>query len=264
MLTAAAEADRERGVPIAPRDDQFIYTSGETLMEAPWKPREFTRFVTETWRSVDGTKKSWIDEDGKGHWSEPDPTAVVWPPLAWEELRALPTDPERLIHVLREKPGAVPRPGVPLTAADWNKVYFNLTELLRQVPLMPEGLRPAAFEALAKVPGIRKTNGVMDSLGRKSVGITRPDDPRLGDSTLLFDARSNAYHGTHEKRPYADGGGTYDRTTTFRSFAVVDKAKQRPAGRCVFDLVKKPSRAGVSDAESCGFLRSPDGRAAQR
>ncbi|MET9892330.1 hypothetical protein ABZZ47_19300 [Streptomyces sp. NPDC006465] len=65
VLRGAAAFSREREKTIAPRDDQFIYT--RTITKDIERKTGATRtFVDEDWRSVDGSKPSWVMEVGKG------------------------------------------------------------------------------------------------------------------------------------------------------------------------------------------------------
>ncbi|WP_326599309.1 CU044_5270 family protein [Streptomyces sp. NBC_01803] len=227
VLTSAAAEDRGHEVTIAPRDDQFVYTR-EVVTETPAEGGETEEYVDESWSSVDGSQRSWIMELGHGWWEDPAAPGSSWPPLAWDELRALPTDPQELINTVRSPGWSDPDYDEPITDEDWDTVYFMLTGLLHRVPLMPDGLRPAVFEALAEVPGTETVDDETDVQGREGIGITRPGDPVMGDETIVFDADTYAYLGMRGERVADDGSATYVQWTSLTDYAVVDEAKQQP------------------------------------
>ena len=79
--------------PVAPRDDQFIYTK-EIVKERNLKTGTTKTYVDENWRSVDDSQRSWVMEVGKGWWADP-PKAneSIWPTQDWTRLEKLPTEP---------------------------------------------------------------------------------------------------------------------------------------------------------------------------
>lgn len=237
VLNGAAAYEREHGRSVTPRDDQFIYTK-EIIKETNRKTGETMRHVDENWRSVDGSKPSWIMEIGKGWWSPPlKSDESSWPPQDWGTLRRLPTDPKKLILAIQRDWAPGPRPADSLddlTDDQWWQIHFSLAGLLKLVPVMPEGLRPAAYEALGMVPGVKAVPNQKDAKGRTGVAITY-DDPHLpkgarSDSYFIFDPETYAFLGFRDVRTSGDGPDmkTYTQLSYLDSWAVVDKVKQRP------------------------------------
>ncbi|GAB2746222.1 hypothetical protein [Streptomyces bullii] len=122
----------------------------------------------------------------------------------------LPTEPGKLTVTLRDRGGA-PDFDRPTRADEWPMVQFFLSGLLR-APALPNGLRPAAFEALAAVPGVKVLPEQTDADGRTGIGIQyvgKPGTPWAdGGPVLVFDARTYRYLGTRDER--TAGGRTYE------------------------------------------------------
>ncbi len=221
VLNGAAAYEREHERVVTPRDDQFIYTK-EIIKETEQKSGVTKSHVDETWRSVDGSKASLMDE---GH----------WPPQDWGTLKELPTDPEKLILAIQGQVGGGADALEDLGDQDWSHIHFSLAGLLKLVPVMPEGLRPAAYEALGMVPGVKVVPNQRDAKGRTGVAITY-DDPTLPEGAVgfggyfIFDPRTYEFLGFRDTRTSGDGAAmkTYTQLSYLDSWAVVDKAKQRP------------------------------------
>ncbi|GAA2550273.1 hypothetical protein GCM10010423_58210 [Streptomyces levis] len=228
VLRGAAAEERRLEKPIAPRDDQFIYTK-EIIKETPVGGGPSKTYVDESWNSVDGSKKSYASELGYTQWVPPDrPGQRSWPPRRWAQLRQLPTDPEKLPIALREV-GRTPDYERPVKADDWPKVQIFLSGLLR-APVLPKGLRPATFEALAAVPGVKVIPGQTDGDGRAGIGIQYVGPPGTpwanGAQVLVFDAQTYRYLGMRDQRDA--GGKTYQQWSYVAAGAVVDRVMQRP------------------------------------
>ncbi|NEC85174.1 CU044_5270 family protein [Streptomyces sp. SID12501] len=228
VLRGAAAEARSLEKPIAPRDDQFIYTK-EIIKETPVGGGRSKTYVDESWDSVDGSKKSYVSELGYTQWVPPDqPGQSSWPPRRWSQLKQLPTEPGRLSIALRDL-GGEPDYGQPVEADDWPMVQVFLSGLLRKA-VLPKGLRPAAFEALATVPGIKLLPGRTDAEGRTGLGIQYVGKPGMpwadGGPVLVFDAKTYQYLGMRNKR--SAGGKTYEQWSYMAVNAVVDRVMQRP------------------------------------
>ncbi|ELP71241.1 CU044_5270 family protein [Streptomyces turgidiscabies] len=228
VLRGAAAEERRLEKPIAPRDDQFIY-SKEIIKETPAGGGRTRTYVDESWSSVDGSKKSYLSELGDADWVPPfKPGESIWPPNRWSELKQLPTDPAKLPIALR---GLLrkPDPDRPLRADEWPMVQFGLSGLLRK-PVLPKGLRSAAFEALATVPGIRLLPGRTDADGRTGLGIQYVGGPGTPwadrKQVLVFDAKTYQYLGMRDQR--REGGTTYEQWSYLAVHGVVDRVMQRP------------------------------------
>ncbi|WP_336112032.1 CU044_5270 family protein [Streptomyces sp. PTD9-10] len=237
VLNGAAAYERKHERTVTPRDDQFIYTK-EIIKETNQKTGGTKSYVDENWRSVDGSKPSWIMEIGKGWWSPPlKKNESVWPPQDWGRLRKLPTDPKRLILAVGRDAG-MPRKTDSLddiTDEQWSEIHFSLAGLLKLVPVMPQGLRPAAYEALGMVPGVKAVPNQRDAKGRTGVAITY-DDPTAPEGVasfggyFIFDPGTYAFLGFRDERSSGDGPAMkkYTQLSYLDSWAVVGKAKQRP------------------------------------
>ena len=227
VLRGAAAEERRLEKPIAPRDDQFIY-SKEIIKETPVGGGRTKTYVDESWSSVDGSKKSYVSELGYTQWVPPfKPGERVWPPNRWSELKQLPTDPVKLPIALLGLLGK-PDPDRPLRPYKWLRVQTGLSGLLRKA-VLPKGLRAATFEALATVPGIKVLPGRTDAAGRPGVGIqyVDPNMPRGGvEQVLVFDAKTYQYLGLRGQRK--EGGTTYQQWSYHAVSGVVDRVMQRP------------------------------------
>jgi hypothetical protein len=235
VLHGAAAYARQHEQAAAPRNDQFIYTK-EIIKESNQKTGATKTYTDEDWRSVDNSQRSWIMEIGKGWWAPPLPkNETEWPPQDWATLKKLPTDPKKLILSLARQPDTA---GDSLSGIDnvmWSTVHFQLTGLLKLVPVMPDGLRPAAYEALGMIPGVKVVPNQKDAKGRTGVAITY-DDPtlRAGSSSFggyfIFDPKTYAFLGFRDERTSGEGAHmtVYTQLSYLDSWAVVDRAKQRP------------------------------------
>ncbi|MFD8305600.1 CU044_5270 family protein [Streptomyces sp. NPDC059690] len=236
VLKGAAAYEREHERTVTPRDDQFIYTK-EIIKETNQKTGATKSYVDENWRSVDGSQRSWIMEIGKGWWSPPLKAGEsVWPPQDWGTLRKLPTDPEKLIIAIANSSfsGRV-RSLDDIGDQEWSQIHFSLAGLLKLVPVMPEGLRPAAYEALGMVPGVKAVPHQKDAKGRVGVAVTY-DDPTLPKGSagfggyFIFDPVTYRFLGFRDTRTSGDGPAmkTYTQLSYLDSWDVVDRVKQRP------------------------------------
>ncbi|MEE1834214.1 CU044_5270 family protein [Streptomyces sp. SP17KL33] len=239
VLNGAAAYARQHEKQVSPRDDQFMYTK-EIIKETDQKTGRTKTHVAENWRSVDGSKRSWVMELGKGWWAPPlAANESVWPPQDWSRLRKLPTDPEQLIlAVQRESFGRQGKNASldDITDEEWMHIHFSLAGLLKLVPVMPEGLRPAAYEALGMVPGVKAVPNQKDAKGRVGVAITykAPDLP--GGSFdyggyFIFDPVTYAFLGFRDERSSGDGKNmkVYTQLSYLDSWAIVDRAKEYPS-----------------------------------
>ncbi|MEV6480453.1 CU044_5270 family protein [Streptomyces sp. NPDC051576] len=228
VLHGAAAEDRRLEKPVAPRDDQFIYTK-EIIKETPTGGGRTRTYVDESWDSVDGSKRSYVSELGNKQWVPVyPPNQTNWPPSRWALLKQLPTDPGKLLIALRDGPGK-PDYSRPMKGDDWPKTQFFVSGLLR-TSILPKGLRSAAYEALAAVPGIRVLPHQKDADGRVGIGIQYVGPAgtpwESGEPVLVFDARTYRYFGMHDRR--TAGGTTYEQWSYVAASAVVDRVLQRP------------------------------------
>ncbi|MFI6014910.1 CU044_5270 family protein [Streptomyces sp. NPDC051243] len=225
VLNGAAAWATKHEKPVAPRDDQFIY-SKRIIKETERKTGEVKTYVDVNWDSVDGSKRSLTMELGRVIWEEPMGNGSVWPPREWSKLERLPTDPEKLIPRIIGA-GTSGKSIDDFTALDWYDAYFMLGELLKW-PVLPEGLRPAAYKALALVPGVKVTPGVQDSAGRTGVGISYSEHWSEKGKYLIFDPDSYEFLGFRAERTSRSGKQTYIQLSHVVEWAIVDRLRQQP------------------------------------
>ncbi|MET9966084.1 CU044_5270 family protein [Streptomyces sp. NPDC006356] len=227
VLNGAAAWATRHEKPVAPRDDQFIY-SKRIIKETERETGTVKTYVDVNWDSVDGSKRSLTMELGRVIWEEPPmgKKESVWPPREWSKLERLPTDPEKLIPRIIGA-GTSDTSIDDFTAWDWYDAYFMLGELLKW-PVLPEGLRPAAYEALALVPGVKVTPGMEDSAGRTGVGISYPKHASEKGKYLIFDPESYEFLGFRDERTSRSGKKTYIQLSHVVDWAIVDRLKQTP------------------------------------
>ncbi|MFE1011745.1 CU044_5270 family protein [Streptomyces sp. NPDC058794] len=229
VLNGAAAWERgQEKEPVAPRDDQFIY-SKRIIKETEQKTGEVKTYTDEMWDSVDVSKPSLTMELGREMWEEPaDEGGGVWPPRKWSELEKLPQDPEELVlAIISLGSRADDRPISDLDEHERFEAYWLLGELLKN-PVLPQGLRPAAYEALALVPGVRTIPGVKDSAGRTGVGIAHTGRGSYEGKYLIFDPTSYEFLGFRDERISASGKKKYIQLSHVVEWGIVDRVKQRP------------------------------------
>ncbi|MGV9456958.1 CU044_5270 family protein [Streptomyces sp. NPDC003635] len=228
VLHGAAAWEREQEKePVAPRDDQFIY-SKRIIKETERKTGEVKTYTDEMWESVDVSKPSLSMELGREMWEEPaGKGGGVWPPRKWSELKKLPHDPEKLISVIVSSGGSDDQSISDLDKLLRFEAYWLLGELLKN-PVLPQGLRPAAYEALALVPGVKTIPGVKDSAGRPGVGIAYAEGGSHKGKYLIFDPASYEFMGFRDERVSASGKKKYIQLSHVVDWGIVDRVRQRP------------------------------------
>ncbi len=232
VLRAAADRLREEEKDAktdVPRDDQFIYTEN-IVKETDRKTGKTDVRPAENWDSVDRRKRGWVNEIGGKGWSVPPlgRQESTWPPPGWEAREKLPKNPEELIRYLAKghTGGKKPKSLDEIDEFEWMQLQFSLKGLATS-PVEPKGLRPAAFDALAKVPGMRATAGVKDGEGNPSVGVWF-DYKFNKDQKLVLDEDSHEYLGDRAIRTTLNKKKSYDQFIHIDDFGVVDEVKQRP------------------------------------
>ena len=228
VLNGAAAWEREQEKePVAPRDDQFIY-SKRIIKETEQKTGKVKTYTDEMWDSVDVSKPSLTMELGREMWEEPaGKGGGVWPPRKWSELKKLPQDPEKLISAIVSFGGSDDRSISDLDKLGRVEAYWLLGELLKN-PGLPQGLRPAGYEALALVPGVKTIPGVKDSAGRTGVGIAYAERGSYKGKYLIFDPASYEFLGFRDERISASGKKKYIQLSHVVDWGIVDRVKQRP------------------------------------
>ncbi|MEV6310773.1 CU044_5270 family protein [Streptomyces sp. NPDC051840] len=226
VLHRAAERTRAEDADITvPRGDQYLY-SREVYTRTMIVSGRRTTHTDEFWISENGSRTSRYLYDGRIK-DEPPLTEheVAWPPTAYAKLREMPADPDGLLVALGH-------PEYRRTEDEAQSAYMDLLLLMRGPRVLPPGLRAAAFEAFAKLPGIVIQDGEVDALGRRGIGVTLG-----GQSTgLVFERGTGAYLGLRQEgvrgaRPVGKelrGGEKYLEVRALVASGVVDEIGQRP------------------------------------
>ncbi|WP_369248315.1 CU044_5270 family protein [Streptomyces sp. R41] len=216
VLHKAADRSRSDGsdLPI-PRNDQYLYTK-EVTTRTWLKSGKVEKFTDESWLSVDGSKASRYSYEGR-ILDEPPLTKheVRWPPTEYAKLKKWPTDPDELLKALKH--------GGDDSDMTNNMAFMDAVLLMRGPRVMPPGLQAAAFEAVAKLPGIVIDHDEVDALGRHGIGISYPK----ATFAFVFDRETYAYLGLRQTGS-TSGGTKYKQVKGLVKAAVVDKLGQRP------------------------------------
>ncbi|GAA0839812.1 CU044_5270 family protein [Streptosporangium amethystogenes subsp. fukuiense] len=214
ILDRAAEAAETKPDP-TPRDDQFVYVKEARWSGAPGSTSH--PYTNERWESVNGSHAGLRIEHGKrAVIPPPKPGEYHIVPIRYTELRTLPTDPDELLVYLRNLP-----------AADSDERVAGYLAGLLANPVLPSDLRPAAYRALAKVPGTRVLQDVLDVTDRRGLGIAWEPGSEFGGSemVLILDPHTFAYLGT--RHTYVEDVG---RDGIAKGDKIVDWAAQLAVG----------------------------------
>ncbi|MFE5241872.1 MULTISPECIES: CU044_5270 family protein [unclassified Streptomyces] len=220
VLHRAADRTRADGASLpVPRDDQYFYTE-EFVTRTFSKGGRRTTSTNRIWLSVDGSRPSRYVY-GKRVVDEPPLTKhqVRWPPTEYAELKKLPADPDGLLAALGHGKGDGP-------------AFMDLCLLLRGPAAMPPGLQAAAFEALAKLPGIVLDEDELDALGRHGIGVSHPGmsfGPVFERGTCAYlGMRLDGVKGGRPVGREVKGGEKYVEVRGRVKSGVVDEIGQRP------------------------------------
>ncbi|MFW6689920.1 hypothetical protein [Streptomyces sp. MAR4 CNX-425] len=228
VLRAAARLERERESmrpPLEPGPGQYVYSRVDVL-EAPDDPAgAVARYTQEAWLAADPSRRSWrgANHDPNGWWQT---TPQSWPPADWRTLARIPREPEAMLtHFSSFRRGRTPDE---FETHDWKYAAGYLIELIAWLPVLPDGLLPAALETFAEFPDKDVLTGTMDTQGRDALGLGLDDEPGSG-KLLLFAVGTHEYLGVQQPRIRGgnpENGST--ETTSLNTYAVVDEVKQRP------------------------------------
>ncbi|MET8583172.1 CU044_5270 family protein [Streptomyces collinus] len=222
VLRRAADRSRtaNRDLPV-PRDDQYFYTR-TYVVQTYLKGGRTRTWTDESWMSVDGSKPSLRQENGKIHHDPPlGKHEVRWPPTVYSKLLRMPTDPDKLLNQFRL--------GMKSSLLNDTQAFFEGCMLLEGPRVLPPALQAAAFEALSKLPRIRLDYHDATVAGRGAVGVSHPK----AAFTFLFDRKTYDYLGLRTKGSSAKKVNGewkqvnyYWRTTTLEDIQVVDRIGQ--------------------------------------
>ncbi|WP_409470402.1 CU044_5270 family protein [Streptomyces sp. HC307] len=213
------------------RDDQFVYVDSK-VSYAQYEEGKKTKIPPlhrlEQWTSVDGARKGLIREDGRGQWTtDPDP-APGRPgydvSTNYRHLSTLPTDPDEMYDWLAE---VAPEHSGQET---YQAMFVLVGDLIRDAIVPPEQ-GAALFRAVARIPGVKVVENVVDAAGRRGVAITRDDPDNPTRDEWIFDAKAYEFLGERSvaTEDYADiKKGQVTSNTAILDRAVVDRAGQRP------------------------------------
>ncbi|MFG2266614.1 CU044_5270 family protein [Streptomyces sp. NPDC048720] len=222
VLRRAADRSRtaNRDLPV-PRDEQYFYTR-TYVVQTYLKGGRTRTWTDESWTSVDGSKPSLRQENGKIHHDPPlGKHEVRWPPTVYSKLQQMPTDPDRLLDQFRHGMKSSPLNDV--------QAFFEGCMLLTEPRVLPPALQAAAFEALSKLPRIKLDYHDATVTGRRAVGVSHPQ----ASFTFLFDRKTYDYLGLRTKGSSAKKVhgewkqvNYYYKTTTLEDIQVVDRMGQ--------------------------------------
>ncbi|NIZ90313.1 CU044_5270 family protein [Kineococcus rubinsiae] len=87
--------------------------------------------------------------------------------FSWQDLEALPTDPDALGALLRENVAGHP-------SGEDNELWETVTGMLRESPASP-ALRQALWEVAAQIPDVELVGPMTDAIGRHGTAIERDE-----------------------------------------------------------------------------------------
>ncbi|TXS50489.1 hypothetical protein EAO75_12155 [Streptomyces sp. uw30] len=213
------------------RDDQFVYVDSK-VSYAGYEEGKKTVIQplhrSEQWTSVDGTRKGLVREAGRGQWST-DPDPAPGKPgydvsTNYRHLATLPTDPDEMYEWLE-------RVGPGNSGQELHQAMFVLVGDLIRDALVPPEQAAALFRAVARIPGVKVVENVVDAAGRRGVAITRDDPDNPTRDEWIFDAKTHEFLGERSVATddYSDiKKGQVTGNTAILDRAIVDRAGQRP------------------------------------
>jgi hypothetical protein len=191
---------------------------------------------------IEQTVETWVDRTWSGRFSAEPPRVIEGGEFAKRlarepegpyrygddsrpDLTALPTEPDALREALRaDILDGNWAPGLPTTD---ELHYYLLREVvwLLGAPTTTPALRAAAFELLARMPGVEPAHGATDGLGRTGQAVRVPTRRAHGAITIIFDPATSQMLYWAE---LGSGGGTPDQEHTIVRAAQVEAVGDRP------------------------------------
>jgi hypothetical protein len=209
QLVAYATRAAAAGPPFDPQPHQWVYTEvlqasssagGGGYLFGP--PNE--RVKEKSWQRVDGLEVAYL-EHGKlviSPTSLPRPahgkvtyiaaTPFGWPNASYPYLESLPTDPGRLMAVIRANVRDEPNPLG--SDGEGNVGVFNAIQALMQNVVLPPKLLAGLYGVLARDPAVRFDRSVTDIAGRTGVGFYTVQEGYLKEE-IVINPRTYAYMG---------------------------------------------------------------------
>ena len=211
----------------AVRPDQFTYVETNARY-TEYEGHSHTlqpAMVWQDWLSADGSKPGLQFTDGAKRQDLPTNTDPQLYNPTYEYLRALPTDPGALIHLIyAQTKGHGPDPD--------DEAFTTIGDLMIQT-IVPPKLAAALFRAAERIPGVSVVGHTTDELGRSAVAVGRVGNHNGLRTEWLFDPTTYAYLGVNQvatKALPSDGlkpGDVTEATVIIRS-GVVDNAGDLP------------------------------------
>ncbi|MFF6982651.1 CU044_5270 family protein [Streptomyces sp. NPDC008343] len=141
----------------------------------------------------------------------------------YRHLATLPTDPVKMYDWQAEV-------GPAHSGQETHQAMFTLVGDLIRDAIMPPEQGAALFRAVARIPGVKVVENVVDAAGRRGGAITRDDPDSPTRDEWFFDAKTFEFLGEHsaatEDYSNINKGRTGNKAILER--AVVDRAGQRP------------------------------------
>lgn len=144
-------------------------------------------------------------------------------------LLTLPTDPAALLARIGHD--------APRVADTARGRFLSLYLIARDAPILPPGLRPALYRALALIPGVGIEHGVTDAAGRLGVALTWVETQRTGpkddkvqtrvEAAFLFDPTTYRFLGERDTSTDVHGA-RQAYASAILTTGVVDHDGERP------------------------------------
>jgi hypothetical protein len=190
LLAQVSLAADEQTVTV--RDDQFIYADVLSSLTGGNKP-PLVRQHDQAWVSVDGSRPGRAVGPGKDATLPVTGTPASIDSPNYRYLETLPTDPAKLIALLRGQRGMYKQ-----SVSDDDALWMSLDGLIKSAPVMPPKLAAAVYQAAAEVPGITVVRDVTDAAGRHGVGVSYAVSFDGTRSTWIFDPKTDQYLGDRQ------------------------------------------------------------------
>jgi len=194
-------------------DGRFRYTKSESAYPNVIVASESSTYtalvpsVREIWIAPDGSGRLverpgdpiFFSEEDRRAWERDhpdgaDPTSEVFGPdgLYYADLESLPTDPDDLEDVVRER---AEQSDVPTNV----EMFVVIGDIMRETVPPPE-LRSALFEVAARIDGVEVLGEVTDGTGRPgiAVGMETDHSGALERREMIFDPESYEFLGEQE------------------------------------------------------------------
>jgi hypothetical protein len=230
QLVAFATRAAAAGPPFDPRPHQWIYTevlqASSSAGEGGYlfgPPNE--RVKQKSWQRVDGLEVAYLDRGrlvispsslprpAHGRVTYLAATPFGWPNASYPYLESLPTDPGRLMAVIRANVRAEPNPLG--SDGEGNVGVFNAIQALMQNAVLPPRLLAGLYGVLARDPAVRFDRSVADIAGRTGVGFYTIQEGYLKEE-IVINPRTYAYMGYQDVAIRAHTSVGTDMTSHFR------------------------------------------------